>query len=223
MISLIQPQLDASPEVVRSVYSSQDEILLSIKRLHCPQGFDCDMTFGNGSFWKSISRPRHCFDLEPLSAGVLEADSRSLPIPADSLGSVVFDPPFLTYVRSGRDGNGRMALARRFAGYWAYGELEDHYRDTISEAYRVLVAGGKFVFKCQDIIHNHRMHCTHVMVINMCGNRGFRLADLFILQATHRMPSPNRKGTQKHARIFHSYFLVFEKSKKSPSTKASCE
>jgi hypothetical protein len=34
---------------------------------------------------------------------------------------------------------------------------------------------------------------------------------MFILAANHRMPSPNRAGAQKHARIFHSYFLVFKR------------
>jgi hypothetical protein len=56
------------------------------------------------------------------------------------------------------------------------------------------------------------MHSTHYNVIGWAENEGFRLADLFILVATHRMPSP-QKGTQKHSRIFHSYFLVLQKTK----------
>jgi len=43
----------------------------------------------------------------------------------------------------------------------------------------------------------------------------FRLKDLFILPAKSRMPIPQQEGTkkkvQKHARIFHSYFMVLEK------------
>lgn len=67
------------------------------------------------------------------------------------------------------------------------------------------------IFKCQDIIHNHRMHCTHSKVIAWAEECGMRLLDLFILAAKHRLPAPNRGGQQKHARIYHSYFLVFEK------------
>jgi hypothetical protein len=74
----------------------------------------------------------------------------------------------------------------------------------------VLKKGGKLVFKCQDIIHNHAMHCTHNRVINMAEIEGFRLLDLFILPARSRMPGP-QKGTQRHARVWHSYFLVFRK------------
>ena len=198
-------------EVVRSVYFDQDDILRGIMALHCPDGFDCDMTYGNGVFWKNLPQPRLKFDIDPQVAGVREACSRALPLEAESLRSVVFDPPFLTYVRDGREGNGSMVMARRFAGYWSYAELEDHYRATIREAHRILKPGGVMVFKCQDIIHNHKMHCTHANVIVWAESEGFRLLDLFILPAKHRLPSPNRVGRQKHARIFHSYFLVLER------------
>lgn len=200
------------PEVIRSVYFEQSEILRGIMHLHCPQGFDCDMTYGTGQFWKTLPEPRLKFDISPQVDGVKRACSMSLPLKAGSLGSVVFDPPFLTYVRAGRTGNGKMIMAKQFSGYWRYDELEDHYQHTISEAYRVLKKGGVMVFKCQDIIHNHKMHCTHAKVINWAELEGFRLMDLFILPAKNRLPSPNRDGTQKHARIFHSYFLVLEKS-----------
>lgn len=197
---------------IRSLSENQDDILLSIQRLHCPDGFDCDMTFGNGAFWKKLPRPRLCFDITPMVRGVEQADSRCLPVAKDSLGSVVFDPPFMTYVRGGRSHKGgNVALTKRFGGYYTYGELEDHYQHSISEACRILKKRGKLIFKCQDIIHNHKMHCTHARVINMAESEGFRLVDLFILAAKHRMPGP-QKGKQRHARIWHSYFLVFEKT-----------
>lgn len=215
-------------DIIRSISSSQDEILASIIELHCPDGFDCDLTYGNGSFWSGTPSmtPAIKFDKEPLS-GAAYGDSTAISLPDSSLSSVVFDPPFLTYIRSGRTGNGNMALAKRFAGYWEYQELSDHYKKTISECARVLKKDGVLVFKCQDIIHNHRMHCTHANVIKWAEDNAFRLLDLFILQAKHRMPSPNRAGRQKHARIFHSYFLVFKNLKTKchliqPASTASC-
>jgi hypothetical protein len=198
--------------VIRSFYEDQQDILSAIETLHCPEGFQCDVTYGNGSFWKGRKQPEYCFDLQPLAEHVVEADSRVLPLAPTTLTNLVFDPPFLTYVRNNREGNGGMIMAKRFAGYWRYEELECHYQETISEAWRVLKPLGKLVFKCQDIIHNHQMHCTHYRVIMMAEMEGFRLADMFILLAKHRLPSPNRAGKQKHARIFHSYFLVFEKN-----------
>jgi len=199
-------------EVVRSVYDNQQSILGAIKKLHCPDGFDVDASFGNGSFYKSKEEwPSHRFDLDPDLADCIEASSTNLPLDSKSVSSVVFDPPFLTYVRANREGNGNMVMSKRFSGYWRYEELEEHYRLSLMEFSRVLQKNGVVVFKCQDIIHNHRMHCTHVNVIRWAEEYGFRLKDLFILTAKHRLPSPNRVGKQKHARVFHSYFLVLTK------------
>ena len=196
---------------VRSVSDSQDEILEWIRALHCPSGFEADITFGNGAFWRNTQRPPLCFDLTPQVAGVTQADSRLLPISNECLGNVVFDPPFMTYIKNGREHkDGKVALSARYGGYYTYAELEDHYQETISEVWRVLRPKGKLVFKCQDIIHNHKMHSTHTKVIQMAESEGFKLTDLFVLLAKSRMPGP-QKGTQKHARIWHSYFLVFEK------------
>lgn len=197
----------------RSVSENQHEILSWIKRLHCPDGFECDVTFGNGSFYKSPEDwPAWRFDLDGNLENCHQASSDDLPLDAESLGSIVFDPPFLTYVRSARNGNGKMVMAKRFAGYWRYDELEQHYRSSLREFSRVLRSKGVVVLKCQDIIHNHKMHATHINTVQWAAEFGFRLKDLFILAKKHRMPRPNRKGPPKHARIHHSYFLVLEKS-----------
>lgn len=202
--------------VVRSVYDSNAQIISAIETLHLPEGYECDLTFGNGGFWKGRIRPKYCFDITPLMDGVVEADSRELPLETGSLRNCVFDPPFLTYVKKGRDHkDGRVAMTARFGGYYRYDELEDHYRGTLAEAARVLMSGGKLIFKCQDIIHNHKMHPTHINVCGWANLQGFRLLDLFVLTAKHRMPGPQR-GTQRHARVFHSYFLVFVKPGKIP-------
>ena len=196
--------------VLKSVSYDQIEILKSIMTLCKIDRFCADVTYGNGVFYKDIPKPGYRFDLDGDLDGVTQADSTALPIGGESISSLVFDPPFLTYVRAAREGNGNMVMAKRFAGYWRYDELESHYIGTIKEAHRVLKKKGIMVIKCQDIIHNHKMHCTHVNVINWAAGM-FRLKDLFVLPAKHRMPSPNRKGVQKHARVFHSYFLVLER------------
>jgi hypothetical protein len=197
--------------VLKSVYENQTDILRAIMAMHCPDGFDCDLTYGNGQFWRDLTAPALKFDIDPQQPEVIQASSDKLPLADSSLKSVVFDPPFLTYVRAGREGNGKMVMAKRFAGYWRYDELETHYQATITESARVLKKQGVMVIKCQDIIHNHKMHCTHANILVWAASK-FRLKDLFVLVAKHRLPSPNRKGVQKHARIFHSYFLVLEKT-----------
>lgn len=191
--------------IIRSTYDRQDDILTAIKELHCPDGFDADITYGNGSFWKNRDdEPLLRFDIDPQVEGVVEASSISLPLGDNSISSIVFDPPFLTYVRAGREGNGSMIMAKRFGGYWRYDELQEHYTETLRESARVLVSKGIVVFKCQDIIHNHKMHPTHINVVNWSSVFGFRLRDLFILGGGGKLPSPNRSGKQRHARISHS-------------------
>lgn len=200
--------------MIRSVSSSQDEILASIQTLHCPEGYECDITYGNGGFWKNLGAPKLKFDIQPLHADVQQSCSTKLPLSDITLNNVVFDPPFLTYIKAGRNHNSMMA--RRFGGYWTYDELSDHYKKTLDEVYRILKPKGKMIFKCQDMIHNHQLTCTHVNVINWAAERGFRLRDFFILAATHRATVRAAKHgvqTQQHARIYHSYFLVLEKRK----------
>lgn len=194
----------------RSWGFDQKEILTAIRELHCPEGFEVDLTYGNGRFYDEDTQPRFKFDLQPQMPGVRKACSTKSPLLNSLVGNVVFDPPFLTYIRAGREHGSIMA--KRFSGYWTYEELEQHYRATAKEAHRILYEGGVFVVKCQDIVHNHRLFCTHHNMIRWCEDIGFRLADLYVLGAKHRMPV-NRTGAQKHARVYHSYFLVFKKEK----------
>lgn len=199
--------------MIRSVEYNQSDILKSILTLQKIDCFDADISYGNGSFYKEIPEPKYKFDIDPQKKGVVAACSKRLPIAANSLGSIVFDPPFLTYVKSARKHNS--VMARRFGGYWSYLDLTEHYCATIEEAARALKKKGVLIFKCQDIIHNHKMHCTHLNVIKWAEINGFRLKDLFILPAKSRMPMPEKEGekkrVQQHARIFHSYFLLLEK------------
>lgn len=204
-------RVGAAMTVLKSVYYDQEDILKAIIALHCPAGIQCDVTYGNGQFYKKVVQPSLKFDIQPQGKNVVAACSTALPLTDKTIESLMFDPPFLTYIKQGREHNSIMA--KRFSGYWAYSELEAHYSKTIKEAARVLKPKGVFIVKCQDIIHNHRLHCTHNLVINWAEDNGFRIKDLFILPAKHRMPV-NTKGKQQHARIFHSYFLVFEKNTK---------
>jgi len=198
--------------MIRSVYYDQIDILKSIMELCGINRFCADVTYGNGKFYGDIEKPIFKGDISPQVEGVTECSSSSLPVEDCQFKSLVFDPPFLTYVKQAREHNSIMA--KRFGGYWRYDELEKHYRETLIEANRVLDKKGIMVFKCQDIIHNHKMHCTHMNVIEWSKGM-FRLKDLFILPAKRRMPMPQQEGAkkrvQKHARIFHSYFMVLEK------------
>ena len=199
--------------VIKSLYSSQFEILNAIIKLHVEgTTFDVDLTYGNGGFYKKgIPQPSLRFDIDSTLPNITKAcTSDKTELNDASVNSVVFDPPFLTYIRKQRTGNSSMVMAKRFSGYWHLDELNKHYKSTIAETARILKHKGIFVIKCQDIVHNHKLFCTHAQILNWAASK-FRIKDLFIQAATHRMPSPNRKGTQKHARVFHSYWLVLQR------------
>ena len=200
--------------IIHSISYDQEYIIKSIMQLCSIERFDVDVTYANGSFWKNLPQPLLKFDIDPQTPDTICANSGLLPLTDNYAQSIMFDHPFLTYVRQGRNHN--TVMGKRFGGYWTYNELEEHYKATINEAHRVLKKKGILTVKCQDIIHNHAMHCTHINVVDWAKNK-FRLKDLFVLAAKHRMPIPPTLGhkpkVQKHARIHHSYFLVLEKNK----------
>lgn len=203
---------------IRSVYFDQTEILKGILSLIGATSFDADISYGNGGFYKGIPKPRFRIDVDPGLPDLTHfCSSEKLPPELVGVRSIVFDPPFLTYIKKAREhAKGLMVMSARFGGYWNYAELEDHYRRTLDQCYSVLASKGIVVFKCQDIIHNHKMHATHINIVNWCEGK-FRLKDLYILPAKTRMPIKNKVGEkprkQQHARVFHSYFLVLEKLK----------
>ena len=199
--------------IIQSVSYEQDYIIKSIMELCGIQQFDADLTYGNGGFWKNLPEPLFKFDIDPQTEDTQCFSSTNVPLNDSQIESVMFDPPFLTYIKQGREHNS--VMGKRFSGYWSYDDLESHYKATISEAHRILEKKGIFVIKCQDIVHNHKLHPTHINIVTWASGM-FRLKDMFILAAKNRMPIPQTEGTkkkvQKHARIHHSYFLVLEKT-----------
>lgn len=203
--------------MIQSLSYDQNEILEGILELAGLEGFDADLSYGNGGFYgRGIEPPAHRLDIDATLAGLTRvACSTDTGIASESLRSAVFDPPFLTYVKNARDHGSIMGA--RFGGYWRFEDLRDHYRATLIECARILRHRGILVFKCQDIVHNHRLRPTHMYVVDW-AREWFRLKDLYVLGAQHRMPIPPQKGhapkRQKHARIHHSYFLVLERWRK---------
>ena len=82
--------------MIKSISYSQDEIISDIIRLHNNSNdIECDVTYGNGSFYKKINEPKYKYDLDPQHEGVIKADSSNIPMNDNSLSSLMFDPPFL--------------------------------------------------------------------------------------------------------------------------------
>jgi len=135
--------------IIKSISYSNTEILQNIMALYCPAGFEADLTYSKGNFYKDglIPQPKYKFDLNPVVEGVVQADSRKVPLESNFLSSIIFDPPFVV-APSPKPG----IIRDRFGCYKNAPELWNYYTDSIKESHRLLKQDGLFVFKCQDIV-----------------------------------------------------------------------
>lgn len=192
--------------MIKSISYDQTEILSWIMELYCPNGFDVDPTFGRGGFYRDgrIPLPRFCSDMVPRFEHVLERDCRNLRITDRVFWSVLFDPPFIH--APGK----KSIIGNRFSGYPRQRDLHGLYYRSLEEFHRILCPGGFVVFKCQDIVESGKQVWNHMIITVTAERVGFALKDLFVLAAKHRIEGKNH-GKQRHARKFHSYFLVLVK------------
>lgn len=149
------------------------------------------------------------FDLFPNSPDVQKSDAKSLPIGPNSIKSMMFDPPFIAG-HTKASPTGRMGI--RFHGFRYMKDLWAWYDECLKEFSRVVQPGGHLIVKCQDTVSSGTQFWSHVHLINKAESLGFKLIDLFVLLAKSRVIGHNHQN-QKHARKFHSYFLVFKKEK----------
>lgn len=191
--------------IVRSVYDNQDDLLKGLMSLYCPSGFDLDVTYSKGNFYKNIPKPKFKMDLFPQTDNTISADSTWLPLKGGSVDSIMYDPPFV----AGSQAKGKPGIIKtRFSYLKTTYDLWKMYLKSLCNFYRVLKPGGVLVFKCQDCIDSSKQYFSHVFIMNEAYKIGFYPKDLFILTAKVRMI--NQKS-QQHARKYHCYFWVFVK------------
>jgi hypothetical protein len=197
--------------IIRTVSDNQSEILESIVRLYCPNGFGLDPTYSKGVFYKNgVPEPKYKSDLAPQQDDVMPCDCRELPFPDGFVENIVFDPPFIG--ASQKDGKPGI-IKTRFSYFPTIPKLWAFYSESLTEFHRVLQPDGILVFKCQDSVESAKQYITHVEVMNTAYQLGFYTEDLFVLTANNRLISPNQ-WKQQHARKYHSYFWVFRKTNK---------
>lgn len=200
---------------IKSVYHSNFDAIKSIMELYEIEQFDLDCTYSKGTFWKNLPSPKIKCDITPLHDDVIQANSENLPFPENSMGSIMYDPPFLIAGKTYKDNKeGSSVIAKRFVCYTTFTDLKRNYYRSLKELHRVCKNDGYVVFKCQDTVSGGKNHFTHNMVMEMALDLGFYPRDLFILTAKMRINSfGGRWSKQHHARKYHSYFWIFQKSK----------
>lgn len=200
-------------KVIKSISFDEQEIIRDILFLHANgKDIDCDPTYSIGNFYKKgLKQPKYKFDLTPQVDGVIQADARCLPLENESIEVLMFDPPFIVGENAnGHDNNS--IIRQRFTQFKNVKELWAFYFDAIREFYRVLQNNGILIFKCQDTISSGMQWFSHIQIMNFAYELGYYPKDLFELYAKNRIID-TRNEKQYHARKFHSYFWVFQKSK----------
>jgi len=196
-------------KIISTIHNNQEELIKSIINLYCPQGIECDPTYSKGVFYKNILAPKYKFDIAPQTEDTIKVDCRNLPLTDNMINSIMFDPPFV----GGSRKNGKPGIIKtRFGYYKNIPSLWKFYSEALVEFYRILFPEGILVFKCQDTVESGKQWMSHCFIMNKAIEIGFYPRDLFILIANNRLISPNMLN-QKHARKYHSYFWVFEKTK----------
>jgi len=208
----LQPKASHPKRVIRTTYTDERDLLNDILFLYNHgEGVDVDPCYSVGRFWKGLPQPKYKFDLAPQLPEVQQADCTNLPLEPGQVKSIMFDPPFVTYPSD------TSIITNRFSAFKTLDDLKNMYIESLSEFYRVLKNKGLLIFKCQDLVHNHKQFLTHTFVINRAEMEGFFCHDCIILIRDNVLLSPHIQK-QQHARKTHSYYLVF--SKGLPTTRA---
>lgn len=200
--------------MIKSISYSQIEILSWIKQLYNNnEQFECDCCYSKGNFYKNDTvKPKYCFDIIPQLDYVKQCDCRNLPLHNHSITSIVYDPPFLSASgKSLTENNNNNKINKRFGVFPTEKELFQFYEDSIKEFSRVLQVGGLLVIKCQDKVSSGKQIISHKIILDYCEKYHFICEDIFILLAKNRLVAQWQLKNQKHARKFHSYFLVLKR------------
>ncbi len=204
-------------KTIQTINYDQHELIRNIIDLHVPDGLiELDPTYSKGNFYNKsgIDEPMEKFDLYPQTDCTLQANANDLPHFDNSIASIMFDPPFIVGHTKGKPTG---IIGERFHGFRYISDLWEWYSECLLEFHRILAPEGVLIFKCQDTVSSGKQWFSHNYIMNEAERIGFYNKDLFVLLAKNRIIGHNH-ANQKHARKFHSYFIVLTKAKKNKIT-----
>jgi tRNA G10 N-methylase Trm11 len=194
----------------KSVFENEQELLKALIDIHLNgNDIELDPMYFKGNFYKNgVKEPRLKFDICPKVLGVKKADARNLPLPNNSINSMILDPPFMF----GGHGKQKEYYSSKTHGILTWKELQELYQGILKEAFRILKRNGTLIFKCQDYTDN-KTTMTHCLVWQWATQIGFYAKDLAILYLS-KGKIINPKLKQRHLRKVHSYFWIFKPIKR---------
>lgn len=193
-----------SNETVYSAYlGNNSDIIQKAMKLYGEYGNDViDVTYGKGTFWHKVDTTKYNFIGTDLLTGV---DFNDLPYSNSSKDIHVLDPPY------GRNNTIGLVDAYQITNLITHQDILDMYRSSMVEGYRVLKKGGYSFVKCQDEVYGRKNYFTHIEVMRIAEEIGYKIKDMFIIVSYLKYST---KYDQQHARKNHSYLWIFEKTKK---------
>lgn len=200
--------------IIKSVSYDQQQILNDIIKLYIPHGYiQADFTFSIGLMYREnkVPVPQLRFDKFPYQGiyadgGVLPLEEAEDIIEEGELHSCIVDLPFLITKRKWTENS---KMAQRFNVFNDIDEATEANKYMLGLAYRKLKKKGILIMKTQDLYTEGKQIWMHRFVQEWAEQVGFKLIDMFILIAQSRMLGNGL--SQRVARKYHSYFLVFRK------------
>jgi hypothetical protein len=199
--------------MIYTVSDSQHEILHSISSLYLSgQRIHLDLCYNVGGFYSPtgsrIEEPELKNDLilgsrELLSGNVSRItnfDCRETKLGAETIRSIVFDPPFLV---------GDNHMTDRYGGFDSIEEMFSFQDASIQEISRILLKGGILITKLQDFVHGRQKYFPSIYQVNKARENNLWLMDSFILINKNRFRAKTA-GSQT-AVSAHCFFHVFQK------------
>ncbi len=182
------------------------DLIKQVARLYAtdPSLRIADVTFGRGAFWKKAPH-LNVTGSDLLTVPERPFDFRDLPYADDEFDIVVLDPPYIASPGA-HFTDDRYRNAETTKGL-LYEDIRELYRLGVIEAARV--ARRQVWVKCKDQVSGQRQRWLHHHVLADAEDIGLVGRDLFILDATSRVPN-SRWDIQHHARKPHSYLWVFD-------------
>lgn len=206
-------------ETQGNVKSTDEQALKEIIDLYLPKGqktFDCDLTYGEGLFYKHLPKPKEKYDISPKVKDVLPLDVIDKLKESKEFSSIVIDLPDVVISSAKKDKENKEQTD--FSVFQSLTDLYESYADMIGLAEIHLASNGILVFKAPDILlrtdteQYYENKWTADYAVDVATGFGLALVDEIVLvENDDAFPTGTSLTTlTRHGKRFH-VFLIFKK------------